>query len=123
MWRDNYSVLIKVEGNGPCLVMRKKNNVLSYCGKQEVNADLSIYFKNIEGALLVLTGRKGIDKAFAEHRFVVKGDIMESMSLVRCLNIVENYLFPKFITKNILRKALRRETSCVRVYIKAITRI
>jgi hypothetical protein len=120
VWRDNYSVLIKVEGNVPCLVMRKKNNVLSYCGKQEVNADLSIYFKNIEGALLVLTGRKGIDKAFAEHRFVVKGDIMESMSLVRCLNIVENYLFPKFITKNILRKTLRKETNSVRVHIKAI---
>lgn len=119
-WRDNYSLLIKVEGNGPCLVMKKKNNLLYYCGKSEIDADLSIYFKNIEAALLVLMGRIGIGQAFAEHRFVVKGDIMESMSLVRCLNIVETYLFPNFIVKKILRKVPEKETNSVHVYIRTI---
>lgn len=119
-WRDNYSVLIKIEGNGPCLVMKKNNNVLRYCGKREIDADLSIYFKNIEAALLVLTGRIGIGQAFAEHRFVVKGDIMDSMSLVRCLNIVEAYLFPNFIVKKILKKVPKKETSSIHVYLRAI---
>jgi hypothetical protein len=119
-WRDDYSVLIKVEANGPCLVMKKKNNMLCYYGKSEIDADLSIYFKNIEAALLVLTGRIGIAQAFAEHRFVVKGDIMESMSLVRCLNIVEAYLFPNFILKNILKKIPKKETSSVHVYLRSI---
>lgn len=119
-WKDNYSVLIKVQANGPCLVMKKKNNMLCYCGKSEIDADLSIYFKNIEAALLVLMGRIGIGQAFAEHRFVVKGDIMESMSLVRCLNIVEAYLFPNFITKKILKRVPRKETSSIHIYIRTI---
>ncbi|MCJ7689563.1 MAG: hypothetical protein MUO60_09635 [Clostridiaceae bacterium] len=113
-------MLIKVEANGPCLVMKKINNKLYYCGKSEIDADLSIYFKNIEAALLVLTGRIGIAQAFAEHRFIVKGDIMESMSLVRCLNIVEAYLFPNFIVKKILIKVPKKETSSVHVYLRTI---
>jgi hypothetical protein len=122
-WKDHYSILIKIEGHGPCLFMEKKNSSLKYCGNQEAEADLSIFFKNIDAALLVLTGRIGIDTAFAQHRFVVKGDIMESMSLVRCLCIVENYLFPKFITKKILRNAYKKETSSIMLYIRAIFRI
>jgi hypothetical protein len=100
--------------------MKKKNNMLYYCGKSEIDADLSIYFKNIEAALLVLMGKIGIGQAFAEHRFVVKGDIMESMSLVRCLNIVEAYLFPNFIAKKILKKVPIKETSSISIYIRTI---
>ena len=68
--------------------------------------DLEITFKSIDVAFLMFTGRLGVSKAYAEHRFTLKGEIGKAMSLVRCIDIVEAYLFPKFITKNILKEAL-----------------
>lgn len=43
----------------------------------------------------------GITEAYAQHRFMVKGDIAEIMSIVRCIELAEVYLFPKIITKRI----------------------
>ena len=38
------------------------------------------------------------------------------MSLVRCIDIVEAYLFPKFITKNILKEIPKKSMGLVRCY-------
>lgn len=38
------------------------------------------------------------------------------MGVVRCVDLVESYLFPKFITKNILKEVPKREKSMLSVY-------
>jgi hypothetical protein len=46
----------------------------------------------------------GTPQGYAEHRMSVKGDLAKAMSLIRCLNLVEFYLFPGFIARRILKR-------------------
>ena len=55
-------------------------------------------------------------QAFAEHRSTLAGDIGFGMSLVRCLHIVEGYLFPDLMNVRILPSKARREVGRLRVY-------
>ena len=71
----------------------------------------------------MFTGRLGVAKAYAEHRFTLKGEINQTMSLVRVIDLVEAYLFPKFITKNILKEVPKKEANMLRTYICVITNI
>lgn len=116
-WAEGMTVMLKIESFGPCLAMGKKDGGLVYLGSREIDATLSVHFKNIEAALLVLTGRMGIAQAYAEHRFFMKGDIMAyGMPLVRCLYAVETYLFPGFITRKIVKKMPEKSRSSLRIY-------
>jgi hypothetical protein len=116
-WPEGSKLLLKTESNGPCLVMAKKDGKLKYAGGKECSAEFAVYFKNIEAALLVLTGRLGIADAYAQHRFGMEGDIMAyGMPFVRCIYIVEYYLFPKFMTRKILKRMPKRGTNSFIIY-------
>ena len=65
-------------------------------------------------------GKLGVSKAYAEHRFTLKGEISKAMVLVRCIDIVESYLFPKIITKGILIYQPKKSIGIVRTYILAL---
>ncbi len=120
-WNDGLTILLKVNDSGPSLALQKeKGRILTKNPKKMKDPDLAIYFKNIEAALLVLTGQIGIDQGFAEHRYVVKGDISFAMSFVRVLYIVEAYLFPSFMTKKIFKRMPLKTSSSLRIYLKAI---
>lgn len=120
-WEELTTVVLKVEPFGPCMVVQKKEGKLHYKGRKEPNkAHLVIAFKNIEAAILVLTGKIGISQAYAEHRMMIKGDIAFGMSVVRCMYIVEAYLFPNFINRKILKKIPEKRTSTFKIYRSAI---
>ena len=70
----------------------------------EMEPDLSVIFKSYESALLLVLGKIGVYEGYAQHRFIVKGDFIQGMHLVRILYYVEAYLFPKFISKKILKE-------------------
>jgi hypothetical protein len=42
------------------------------------------------------------------------------MSFVRCVDIIEGYLFPRFLTKHILKGAPVKELSSLTVYRKVL---
>lgn len=114
-------VMLKINPIGPMMTLEKKRDKFLYLGALEVNnPDIAIYFKNIEGAFLVLTGQLGIAQAYAEHRFTLNGDIFATMSIVRILYLVEAYLFPKFISSKILKEMPIRETGKLKIYITTI---
>lgn len=115
-WEEGTTVLLKVECFGPAMLIGKRQGRLMFLGLREDEANLVIFFKNIDAALLVLTGRIGIDRAFAESRYSMRGDINFGMSLVRCLCLVEAYLFPAFITRRILKRMPKKQISSLRVY-------
>ena len=75
-----------------------------------------VTFKNPEGALPVFLGMKGVLQAFAEHRASLAGDVSLGMSLVRCLHIVEGYLFPAVMTRRILPSPAHREKPMIAAY-------
>lgn len=123
-WPESFTMLMKIEPFGPSMAMGKRNGKLVYLGSGEAEAHLAVRFKNIEAALLVLLGLIGIDRAFAEHRFTMKGDIIAyGMPLVRCLYRVEAYLFPAFIARGILKKLPVKERSSLRVYLKTLLNV
>ena len=118
-WRDGYTIKIQTSDNGPSLILKKQGKKIVRL-KNEQECDLEIIFKNLDSAFLLLTGRLGIAKAYCEHRFLLKGDIMEAMSLVRCLDIVETYLFPKFISKHLVKKVKKTKSQIIVTYLRIL---
>lgn len=119
--QDLMYILLKVEPNGPSLVMQKRKGKLHFAkAKEPSSVELAIYFKNIEGAFLVLTGQIGIAQAYAEHRFTLKGDIFITMPLVRTLNLTEAYLFPGFMARKILKSMPDRSNNKFNIYMATL---
>lgn len=107
---EGFTVMFKVLPIGSKMFLKKnKKGYLKYKGSSlnEKESDLSIFFKNIECAFLMFTAQISSHQAFAEHRISIKGDIPKAMLLMRCLNVVETYLFPKIIAKHITKRLPR----------------
>ena len=64
----------------------------------------------------MFTGQMGLAQAYAQHAFSMQGEIADVMRLARLVNLVEGYLFPKFITKHILTDIPSLQVNPLRVY-------
>jgi len=105
-WPDNFTLMLVVRPDGGSMaVSRTKNGQLIYRGSNlpEDKADVVIYLKNIESAFAMFTGQLGIDVAYAQHAMCARGDLSNTVSVVRVLNIVEAYLFPSIISKRLMK--------------------
>ena len=118
-WENGLAVAIKCAQNGPALYVIKNGNKLTKVKKLE-KADIDITFKSLDAAFLVLTGQIGISRAYCEHRFMLTGDISNTMSLVRAIDITESYLFPSIMSKRILKALPKKERSSLAIYRKVI---
>lgn len=67
-------------------------------------------------AFRMFTGQMGLAQAYAQHAFSMQGEIADVMRLARLVNLVEGYLFPKFITKHILTDMPDLQVNPLRVY-------
>ncbi len=115
---EGFTVAMTLSPNGPSFMMKKENGKLKRV--RNGNAEIEIKFKSIDSAFLVFTGMMGISRAYSEHRFQLKGDIGETMALVRIIDLAESYLFPSFMNKRILRSLPAKERSTLSVYRMAI---
>ena len=70
--------------------------------------------------MLVFTGMMSVKSAYLEHRFSLRGDVFESMRFVRCVDLVETYLFPRFMAKRILNHQEKKYKPTLLIYIKAL---
>ena len=82
--------------------------------------DIHIVFKNETMAFRVFTGRMGIAGAYAAHAFTLRGNINQTMGVVRIVDMVEGYLFPRFMTRRILKEAPKKELPTLAVYLRLI---
>jgi hypothetical protein len=102
-WDAGRVLALGVLPDGPFIAVRKELNQLKYLGKGEHGAKIKIMFKNMDAALVMLTGQVGAHTGFAEHRAIVHGSINEAMQANRAMAIVTKFLFPgiwlKYITK------------------------
>lgn len=103
-WDESFSIMFEVLPNGPYLSLKKKDGELHFEGLHKTDADLVITFKNVDSAFMVFTTQLSTPEAYAQHRMSVKGDLSMSMSLIRCLNIVQFLLFPRILAKRIIRR-------------------
>ncbi|HZJ68431.1 MAG TPA: hypothetical protein VFD28_00290, partial [Candidatus Eisenbacteria bacterium] len=103
------------------VAVKKLGNEFKYLGsKDKSTADLSIIFKSYESALLLVLGQIGVYEGYAQHRFIVKGDFIQAMPLVRILYYVEAYLFPRFISKNILKEIPKSSATKANAYLRLL---
>ena len=120
-WPDGMTYVVKCSPKGPGLIIRKNEGKLMRLNPRiQRSYDTCITFKNIDSAFLVLTGRQGIAGAYAAHAFSLHGDIGTAMEFVRCVDIVESYLFPKVMTKRILKEVAPKNSSSLVLYAKIL---
>jgi len=102
--KNGFTFLFEVEPNGPYMALQKQTEKLKYLGQKQRDADLTISFKNIDAAFMMLTAQMSFSEAYCQARIGVKGDPAQSMVLYRISNIVQFYLWPKIIAKMVLKK-------------------
>lgn len=105
-----------LKGEGLCIV--KQGGKLSLSGSQD--ADIVITFKSSKISLRVFTGLKGIGEAYSEHRFTLSGSIEDTLVIVRMIELAEGYLFPRFMTRRILRHVPEKEFGSLTLYRKVL---
>lgn len=118
-WPIGRTIVLAASEKGPKLCIRRVSWGIVRV-REIKEPDIQIAFKSIEGAFLVFSGQIGTSQAYSQHRFKVKGDIAEVMSVVRCIDLTEAYLFPKFMSKRILRKIPKKQVGSIYVYCLAI---
>lgn len=120
-YEDGFVVELKVFNTDTKVAIMKMGNEFKYLGsKYNISPDLSIIFKSYEGALLLVLGQIGVYEGYAQHRFIVEGDFIKGMPFVRILYYVEAYLFPKFISKKILKKMPDRSSTKLNAYLRLL---
>jgi hypothetical protein len=112
-WPDGTVVTLEIAPRGPRTTVRKRDGRLEALGgRKDVESTLLVTFKNVDGALPVLLGMKGVLKSF----------VSLGISLVRCLHVVEGYLFPDIMTRRILPRPAAREVGHLRAYAGLLAR-
>ena len=121
-WPDGFIVSLEVLPWGPRMSLKKQEARLKYIGAGPENSDLVISFKNIECAFLVFSGLMGSEQASAEHRMTLRGDLAIALSLIRIINLIEVYLYPKIISRRLVKKVprLTLKQHVLRVYIMLV---
>lgn len=105
-WPEPFTLMMVVRPDGGSMtVSRAANGRLVYRGSRvpEAEADVVIYIKNIEAAFAMFTGQLGIDLAYAQHTMCARGDLSNTVSVVRVLNIAESYLFPAILARRLMK--------------------
>lgn len=118
-WPIGSTIVLAACESGPKLCIRRVSWGIVRVGSIQ-NPDILISFKSIEGAFLVFSGQIGTSQAYSQHRFLVKGEIAQVMSIVRCIDLTESYLFPEIMTRRILRKVPEKQIGSIPVYFHAI---
>jgi hypothetical protein len=95
-------------------VVRKDGRLIK--GNSDMTADIEIVFKSIDAAVRVFTGCESIGTAYCQHRFVLTGNINETMCLVRAIETAEGYLFPRVWNKRILKRKVEKQLPTLAVY-------
>lgn len=106
-WPEGFKVLMKVPPSGPAMALVKQKGRLKYKGSRLDDPDLCITYKNIEGAFMIFTTQMGAEEGFAQHRMSVKGDLARAMSFIRCVKMLQAYLFPPLLSKRVLKRVPR----------------
>nr|MCS5560079.1 hypothetical protein [Marinobacter nauticus] len=89
--------------------------------------DLSIQFKHIAHAFLVLSFQEKTSVAFANDRMLVDGDVSYAVRMTRVLNRLESFILPRLIAERAVKeypatiKLPEKLISAARIYLKVAT--
>jgi hypothetical protein len=129
---EGFCFSLGVLPDGPFMIVERDDRGRPrYLGwkKTRKKLPLEMKIKNLEAAIKVFTFQEGTTVAFARDRFIVEGDIIFGLAVMRVLNIVEVYLLPKIITKLAVKRypkwsefsPVRKHVNRILIYIRAFT--
>lgn len=122
-WEDGFTCGIGMGAHGPALYIEKGRRGLQRLSAKKTSPEkmqLMIQFKSVEAAFQVMSAQIGVAESYARHGFILKGDIAKAMSVVRCVDLAEGYLFPGFISKRILKKVPEKRMGLFHTYLEVI---
>lgn len=102
---DGYQIEMKVLPAGPGFVVQSNGDgTLSRAKTPRNPPDLSIRFKHLSHAFLVLSFQESTARAFANDRMVANGDVSHAIRLVRCLNRMEALILPRWVASRAVKR-------------------
>ena len=119
-WPEGLTLKLKCGPGGAVLALQKRGTYGIRRLRAAQHTDITMNFKSVQGAFRVLSGQVGISEAYARHLFSLEGDIYQTMSFVRCVEYLEAYLFPEFMSRRILREVPPRQLGMLQVYALAM---
>jgi hypothetical protein len=97
---EGYVLSMTVIPNGPGFALKVDGQGhLSWVDTASAQPDLTIRFKHMEHAFLVLSFQESTARAFANDRMIADGDVSQAIRLVRCLNKLEAIILPKIVAQ------------------------
>ena len=81
------------------------------------NVDLMVEFKDEKSAKEVLLGKTSLSTSFCEHRIKIYGSVNDAITLTRIVNLIECYLFPKFIYSKLFTPQPKMEENKLKFYL------
>lgn len=126
---DGFLFEMKIMPNGPQLTMRKEpGNRLTYMGGEPVESPhVSVQFKSLTHAFLVLSFQEKTAEAFANARMLVDGDLGYAVRMTRVLNHLEAYILPKLVAERAVKqypndlRLPHKLIHAARIYLKVAT--
>ncbi|WP_372964002.1 hypothetical protein [Marinobacter sp.] len=120
---------MQVMPNGPKLIMEHTGDGrLHYHGENAPGpVDLSIQFKHMAHAFLVLSFQEKTSTAFAYDRMLVDGDISLAVRITRVLNRLETFILPKLLAERAVKEYPEtlnlpdKLLNAARIYLKVVT--
>lgn len=112
---EGLSYALQTGYNAPQLFVQWKDGKLSRLAALDKPV-CALRLKSTGISFRMFTGQMGLAQAYAQHAFSMQGEIADVMRLARLVNLVEGYLFPKFITKHILTDIPSLQVNPLRVY-------
>lgn len=113
---------LRVLPDGPGLYMEQSQaGHFVLLGQPPSRVDLSINFKHLAHAVLLLSFQESTAKAFARGRMTLRGDVGHAVRIVRCFNRLEPLILPKLIALRAVKRYpdtpwLRRVADGARIY-------
>lgn len=101
---EGYVIRMGILNSSPQFAVQVKNGRFIRLKERAARADLTISFKHLNAAFKVLTAQSGTPQAYAESRMTVRGNLNSAMITVRCLNILQGYLYPAFINRRVMKR-------------------
>ncbi|MGC8121875.1 hypothetical protein [Marinobacter sp. VGCF2001] len=120
---------MQVMPNGPKLLVEHTGNgrLHYHTGEAPRPVDLSIQFKHIAHAFLVLSFQEKTSVAFANDRMLVDGDVSYAVRMTRVLNRLESFILPRLVAERAVKeypdtiKLPEKLISAARIYLKVAT--
>ena len=100
-----YQIQMVVLPAGPGFVVQSNGDgTLCRAKASRTPPDLSIRFKHLSHAFLVLSFQESTARAFANDRMVANGDVSHAIRLVRCLNGMESLILPRWVANRAVKR-------------------